>query len=612
MKYTLIEKIFVQGVGFLQGILLARLLSPEDFGLVAMLGIFLSVGTSLAESGLGSAYVVYGGDSRRVMHWNVGIAIILYAVLFCAAPGIALFYGNAILKELAWVMGLGIVLNAASVSRYASLQRAGRFRGLAISNCVSVFCAFLVGMTLAYYKKGVWAIAGVVIAGGIVKLAMLNFIRVQDDRKLQGGSFRQLFSYGWRMTVSSIVHTVYLNSYQLIIGKMLNPVAVGLFHRGQRWATLPVDVINDAVARVSLPSLASKSVSGRHYLILNVVLLWPCLAVLWMFAPWIVLWVLGEAWVDCVPYMRILIVGVFFTPVTNVALNYLRANGRADLILSTDVMKKPLQIGVLAVGVPFGIVGLCWSKVLSDFFEASVDCLYAWRLRRKLESMWHNLVKLRNRPEGRMLVQVHKERKVDQLLVGSNIAVVGNGPSEIGKGLGAEIDSHDIVIRFNNYKTDGFEKDYGSRCDIWMKGGASDVVHTMRPGVKSILYTDDIVDEGLLESNASFPAMELNAGIVVDYIDSSERNRLISAIGCRPSSGAILLNHLRNIPNHKVDVYGFSFLEDDKESGYFRHYAQGSTPDNLRYQFASAGHDIGKETQFLRSIVNGRTLKGNT
>ena len=108
MKYTLIEKFLVQGVGFVQGLLLARLLSPEDFGLAAMLGIFLSVGLGLAEAGLGAAYVVYGGNSRQVLKWNLGIAFGLYAILALAAPAIADFYEQPILKNLTWVMGWGL------------------------------------------------------------------------------------------------------------------------------------------------------------------------------------------------------------------------------------------------------------------------------------------------------------------------------------------------------------------------------------------------------------------------------------------------------------------------------------------------------------------------
>ena len=615
MKYTLIEKFLVQGVGFVQGLLLARLLSPEDFGLAAMLGIFLSVGLGLAEAGLGAAYVVYGGNSRQVLKWNLGIALGLYALLALAAPSIATFYEQPVLQNLTWVMGVGIVLNAACVSRNAALQRARRFRDLSIANSVSVVAAFLGGVSLAFFGAGVWAIAAVGLLAASVRLLVLNVLRL-DSGDAGTGDFRRLLSYGWKMTLSSIVHTIYLNSYQLVIGKMLNPMSVGLFHRGQRWAALPVDVINESVARVSLPNLAANSVAARRYLLMNAILLWPCLVVLWIFASEIVGLVLGEAWLACVPYMRIMIFGVFFTPITNISLNYLRAKGRADLILVTDGVKKPLQIIALIIGAAFGIVGLCWAKVVSDIVEASVDFVFAWRLRRQLEAAWFNLVRLRDTCVGLRLSKCHEDRAFDRLLEGKSIAVVGNGPSEVGKGLGTEIDSHDLVIRINNFKVSGFSADYGSRCDVWMKGGAADVSHDFplkdqSSGLKAVLYTEDIVNEGMLGQNADWPKREMEAGLIVDYLDKGERATLMAKLDCRPSSGAFLIDRLRRIKGVIVDVYGFAFLDErqvDASNG-FEHYAKDSTPENARYQMLSAGHDIVAESAYLKSLFDGRRLK---
>lgn len=605
----------MQGVGFAQGILLARLLSPEDFGLAAMLGIFLSVGLGLAEAGLGAAYVVYGGNPRRVLKWNLGIAFGLYGLLALAAPSIANFYEQPILKNLTWVMGVGIILNAACVSRNAALQRARRFRDLAIANSTSVVAAFLGGVTLAFLGAGVWTIAAVGLLAASVRLLVLNVFRL-DSGDAETSDFRRLLSYGWKMTLSSIVHTIYLNSYQLVIGKMLNPMSVGLFHRGQRWAALPVDVINESVSRVSLPNLAAHSVPARRYLLLNAILLWPCLVVLWIFASEIVGLVLGEAWLACVPYMRIMIFGVFFTPLTNISLNYLRAKGRADLILVTDGVKKPLQITALIIGAAFGIVGLCWAKVVSDIAEASVDFVFAWRLRRQLEAAWFNLVRLLDTSVGDRLSKCHEDRAFERLLEGKSIAVVGNGPSEVGKGLGAEIDSHDLVIRINNFKVSGFSADYGSRCDVWMKGGAADVSHDFplkgqSSELKAVLYTEDIVDEGMLGQNADWPKREMEAGLIVDYLDKGERATLMAKLDCRPSSGAFLIDRLRRIKGVIVDVYGFAFLDErqvDASNG-FEHYAKDSTPENARYQMLSAGHDIVAESAYLKNLFDGRRLK---
>lgn len=189
-----------------------------------------------------------------------------------------------------------------------------------------------------------------------------------------------------------------MNSYNLIVGRMFSPAAVGLFSRGQRWASLPTDVVNDSVGRVALPDMAQGTRSARAYLLLNALLLWPVLALLWLFADVAVGFVLGEAWLDCVPYIRIMLVGVLFTPITNISLQYIRAKGRGDLLLVTDAIKKPIQIGLLAAGAFLlstcwggpGVLLLCWVKVASDVVEAATDMAVALWLRcssaRKLEN----------------------------------------------------------------------------------------------------------------------------------------------------------------------------------------------------------------------------------
>lgn len=387
MKFTLLEKILGQAIVFLQGVILARLLCPEDFGLVAMLWIFIAVGSSLAESGLGSAYVVYGGSTRPILKWNVSAALLIYLVLALAAPFIAAFYHEPILRELTWVMGLGIVINSASVVDYARLQRAKRFAALSFVNTSTALGTFLLALLFALLGFGVWTIAWMSVGAALLKLFALRFSvsrlssssESAEAKAVLPAEFSKLISYGLKSMLSGLIHTVYLNSYQLIIGKMANPAAVGLFTRGQRWAALPDDVVNDSVSRVAFPSFVAGDISARRMILINAALLWPCLAILYLFAPEIIALVFGSAWLAAVPYLRILILGVLFTPLCNISLNYLRAKGRADLVLVTDAIKKPLQIAALVCGVCVGSVeALCWAKVASDVFEAMVDFLVAW------------------------------------------------------------------------------------------------------------------------------------------------------------------------------------------------------------------------------------------
>ena len=372
MKATLIEKLVVQGVGFLQGIVLARLLCPEDFGLAAMLGIFLGVGGVLAESGLGTAYVVYGGDTGRILKWNLGAASIIYLILAIAAPWIADWYHQPILRELTWVMGLSIVIYAASVVRIAQLQRAKRFKALSVANAVAALAALVVGIACALGGLGVWAIVMGALVSGVVRLAVVEWgsKKVESENAVE---FEALLKYGWKTLVSGLLGSLYFHSFRLVIGKIFDPNIVGLFHRAQHWATLPGNLINDAICRVALPELVVVGSRSRRWFWVNIALLWPGLVILWIWAEEIVGLVLGAQWLECVPYLRIIILGAAFTPISNVMLCKIRASGRMNLLLLTDAIKKPLQIIGLVVGAFFGIKGLCWAVVAGEAIEAVVD-----------------------------------------------------------------------------------------------------------------------------------------------------------------------------------------------------------------------------------------------
>ena len=396
--WTGLEKVVVYGINFVQGVILARLLCPEDFGLTAMLGIFLGLGGTLAESGLGTALVIgvkgRGGEARRlerqVLRWNVGTAAGIYAVLALSAPWCAAWYGKPLLTPILRAMAAGLVINALSVVATARLTREERFGRLAIVNGLSTVLGASAAIGLAWTGCGVWSIVGMGLVTaafrtGFAWMAARGGGDVDEATSAAGVmDFRAALKYGWKLMVSGLIHVIYMGSYNMIIGKMWSPAVVGLFARGRRWAKLPGEVVNDAVGRVALPALSRLNGGGAlRFTLINAALLWPGLVVLGIWAPQIVGLVLGEQWLDCVPYLRILIVGQFFTVGGNIALQLLRAKGRSDLVLKTDMWKKPIGFAALACGVPFGVAGLCWAKVVDDVIECVVDASYALRRCRK-------------------------------------------------------------------------------------------------------------------------------------------------------------------------------------------------------------------------------------
>lgn len=446
---TAVEKGVVQVLGFVQSIILARLLCPSDFGLAAMLSVFLCVGNLLAESGLGTAYVVYGGRGRAVVRWNVAIALAFYAVLALSAPCIATFYGQPVLRPLLLVMGLGIVMDAASVLGQARLQRARRFTAISVVNCMATFGGLLAGVVLAVAGYGVWAIAGVGVAAGGLRFFLLFFLAGDTDDDELSPPFAVLLRYGLKLTLSGFIGVVYANLFQLAIGKMFSPTAAGLYTRGNRWARLPADVVNEPAARLSLPAFTRSVCSVRTALLANAALVWSGAAVLAVFAPQIIRFVLGEAWLPCVPYLRILLVGAAFTPVSNIAQTLIKASGEAETILRADAVKKPVAFALLGA-CAFGrtsIAGFCWAKSVADIVDAFVD---AWAALR---------VYFRRRNEKAVVARETEESAADDARAGIAVLMACHNRRDLTlrclRGLLPQLAATDRVFLVDDGSTDG-------------------------------------------------------------------------------------------------------------------------------------------------------------
>ena len=394
---TSIEKMFVYGVTFIQSIILARLLNPKDFGLCAMLGIFLGIGGVLADCGLSTLLVVKSRLSKRsercAFVWCVAVSTALCMILMMIAPFVGKWFNEPLLAKMLCILSLSVTINSAGIVAVARLTRLQSFVKLSWLNGFSCIISSAIGVGLAYIGCGVWSIVSMMLLYGVVRTALAWFwaIRlpnIDSDREEEENnecSLWRLLSDGWKLTVSGLIHTAYCNLYQMIIGKLWSSVSVGLFVRGQRWSQIPGEVMNEAISRVALPNLASDISKARGFTHLNVRLLWPGLVVLWIFAEEVISTILGTQWIACVPYLKVLIVGQFFTPITNVALCVLKAMGRTDLILLSDAIKKPFGLSVLGIGCQYGVIGLCWAKVVNDIVECVTDLIFAVQSKRGKE-----------------------------------------------------------------------------------------------------------------------------------------------------------------------------------------------------------------------------------
>lgn len=394
MAWTASGRVAVRGVQFIVGIFLARLLTPADFGLVGMLGVFIGVSEMFVDCGFPLAFVRKvdrtDADAATVFWFSVAMAILCYAALFAAAPAIALFFEEPRLTAITRVVTTGILFGAlASVPR-ALLSIRLKFRTLSAISMLAVSVSGSLGIYLAFRGFGVWSLVWQGVLGGAVGLVLAALAaRWRPRFVFFRASFREFFSFGWKHLASSLVNAVYYHVYSLVIGRAFGSAAVGIYARAQSWASLPPQVMSEAMTNVNYPLLArlqdDNAALRRAYgrlVLLSLAVLVPALGLLAVFAEPIVAFVLGRQWVCCAPYIRILAAGLAFEPAMCLYQNMLYLKGRTDVVLKVELLQKPVCFALVFSALPFGLAGLCVAKAVSTVFMAATNFVAARRVSR--------------------------------------------------------------------------------------------------------------------------------------------------------------------------------------------------------------------------------------
>lgn len=390
--WTALEKISRQVVQFIIGIILARLLLPEEFGIVGMLAIFIAVAQTFSDSGLASALIqkkdCNDKDYSTVFYFNVIVGLFSYAIIFFAAPLIAKFYNMPVLKDVVRVVALSIVIVSFTTVQNTRLTKELRFKEQSFISMMSMLSTGIVGLVLAFKGFGVWALVFQALAGQfcssisiwIVSKWMPKFVFSKE-------SFKQLWGFGYKILISSLINTIYSNIYTLVIGKSFSPTEVGYFNRGKHFAFLPVQTIQDMTIKVNYPILAKVQDDDERLLrayrkLMSVPLyvLYPILIGMATTAPWLIPLMIGDKWAPCIPILQILCLGSMFTPLTHLNLNLLYVRGRTDLVLKLELIKKPIAFLILFSTIPFGLIWMIVGKALYEFIAFSFNCYYTGKI----------------------------------------------------------------------------------------------------------------------------------------------------------------------------------------------------------------------------------------
>lgn len=376
-----------QGVQFLVSIILARLLSPEEYGVIGVLLIFITIANVLVQNGFSIALIqkkeVDDKDFSSVFYFTMALCVLLYVLLFFAAPWIGAFYRNPNMSGI--IRTLGVVLFPGGVIsiQNAYVSRKLEFKGLFISSFAASVLSGGIGIVMAYCKWGVWALVWQQISYYFFYMLIL-FLAVSWRPRLLFSFMRikVMLTFGWKLLCASLLDTIYNNIYGLAIGRVYSEAMLGSYNRGEQFPKLVVSNLAAAIQSVMLPVLSAsqdrpeeiKEMLRRTILVSSYLILPMMMGMIAVARPMVVV-LLGEKWLSCVPFLQLMCVAYMFWPIHIANLQALNAMGHSEVFLKLEIIKKGIGFFVLAAGLQYNALVLVALKAVADFLCTFIN---AW------------------------------------------------------------------------------------------------------------------------------------------------------------------------------------------------------------------------------------------
>lgn len=387
--WAFLEQFSSYGISFVVSVILARLLLPEEFGLIAMITVFVALGARLMNAGLGSSLIRTKNptqeDYSTVFLFNLGGSIIIYIIIFMLAPYIANFYSQDILTNIVRWYAIIYIINAFSMIQLTRLTKLMDFKTQMIVAIPSSIISGSVGVYMAYSGYGVWSLVGQALSQSAVSTIQLWYwSKWTPSWVFSKEKFKYHFNFGYKLTLSGILDTIFTNIYAIIIGKFFPAAQVGFYRRADSLKQLPITTISSVVAKVTYPlftqikddDLRLKSIY-KKIMQLIIFIVAPTLIVLGILAEPLFRFLFTEKWLPAVPYFQILIFSGILYPIHAFNLNILQVKGRSDLFLKLEVIKKGITVIVLIIAFQFGIYGLLFGSVLISLLAFFVNTHYS-------------------------------------------------------------------------------------------------------------------------------------------------------------------------------------------------------------------------------------------
>ncbi|WP_139956346.1 lipopolysaccharide biosynthesis protein [Flavicella sediminum] len=381
-----------RGAAFVSTVFLAKILEPDDFGLLGMITIFMGIGTTLADTGLSTSLIrsvkVDDRDYSTVFYTNLLLSVVIYIIIFLIAPYVSVFYNQPTLTDIIRVYCIGFIISATVSIQNTILTKDMEFKKLTQYQMPATVVSIICGISLAYLGYGVWSLVWMFLINQTVRSLVFWYkaswkpILVFDTDRL-----KTHFEFGYKLTLSSLLNTGFKNIYNILIGKYYAISVLGFFERSQTFQHYIVSTMTSVLTNVSYP-LLSKIQDDKEKLVrvfkkvmtVSFFVIAPIMLGLSVVAKPLFLSVLGEKWLEAVPFFQILCVSGVMYPLHFLNINLLKVLGRSDLFLKLEIYKKIVLLVVIAIAFQYGIYGLLLSSIFSSLVGFFINTYYSGKL----------------------------------------------------------------------------------------------------------------------------------------------------------------------------------------------------------------------------------------
>lgn len=388
LYWTFFNQFSNYGMQFIIGIIMARLLSPEDYGITALPAVFLALANVFVDSGFANALIrkpkLTEKDLSTSFYYSLMVGVACYILLFFFSPVIAKFYNTPILEKLLRITAITFLFTPLGTPQRVILNRNLNFKTPTKINIVTRMVAGILGIVFAYTGFGIWALVISNLFSSISSV-VLNWIAVRwvPRAKWSNESFHYLWGYGNKLMLSSIIDTAYKNIAPIFIGKFYTPADLGVYNRALGYANLPSQNVTQTIRSVTFPVLAKMqdddallASNYRRMLKAMCFIVFPMMLLLAGLAKPLVMVMLTSKWEGCIVLLQILCFSQMWYPIDAINLNLLQVKGRSDLFLRLEIIKKIIGVTIMSFTLPLGMYCFCYGCIMYSLLEICIDTFY--------------------------------------------------------------------------------------------------------------------------------------------------------------------------------------------------------------------------------------------